>query len=201
MPSGTVALDPLVAERLGLSPGDEVRVGEARLRVAGTVRAEPDKIATPAIFGPRALVTLDTLAETQLLQPGSLVQHDYRVRLPPGASPKRLAADLQAAFAAEGWRVRVAVRRPDEVFVSYARLARVVRVFGPLVLYVAAIGFVGLYVASALFVVWFMLTLGSFRWWSVALAGVLVPLVVFWTFEVQFRVPLPKGPLEAWLGY
>ena len=94
-----------------------------------------------------------------------------------------------------------AVRRPDEVFVSYARLARVVRVFGPLVLYVAAIGFVGLYVASALFVVWFMLTLGSFRWWSVVLAGVLVPLVAFWIFEVQFRVPLPKGPLEAWLGY
>ena len=73
--------------------------------------------------------------------------------------------------------------------------------FGPLVLYVAAIGFVGLYVASALFVVWFMLTLGSFRWWSVVLAGVLVPLVAFWIFEVQFRVPLPKGPLEAWLGY
>ena len=86
-----MALDPLVAERLGLSAGDEVRVGEARLRVAGLVRAEPDKVATPAIFGPRALITLDTLAATRLLQPGSLVQHDYRVRLPPGASARRFA--------------------------------------------------------------------------------------------------------------
>ena len=106
--SGTVALDPLVAERLGLSAEDEVRVGEARLRVAGLVRAEPDKVATPAIFGPRALISLDTLAATQLLQPGSLVQHDYRVRLPPGVSARRFAADLQSDFASEGWRVRTA---------------------------------------------------------------------------------------------
>jgi putative ABC transport system permease protein len=108
--SGAVALDPLVAERLGLSVGDEVRVGEARLRVAGLVRAEPDKVATPAIFGPRALITLESLAATQLLQPGSLVQHDYRIRLPPGApeAARRFAADLQAAFSAEGWRVRTA---------------------------------------------------------------------------------------------
>ena len=51
---------------------------------------------------------MDTLAATQLLQPGSLVQHDYRVRLPPGVSARRFAADLQSAFASEGWRVRTA---------------------------------------------------------------------------------------------
>jgi putative ABC transport system permease protein len=106
--SGTVALDPLVAERLALSAGDEVRIGEARLRVAGLVRAEPDKVATPAIFGPRALITLDTLAATQLLQPGSLIQHDYRVRLPPAASVRRFATELQSAFASESWRIRMA---------------------------------------------------------------------------------------------
>lgn len=94
-----------------------------------------------------------------------------------------------------------ALRRPDAVFVSYAQLRQVARVFAPLVLYVAAIGLLGLYVASALFMALFMLTLGSFRWWSVVLAAVLVPLVAFWVFEVQFRVPLPKGPLEALLGY
>ena len=65
-------------------------IGEARLRVAGLVRAEPDKVATPAVFGPRALITLDALAATRLLQPGSLVQHDYRIRLPPGASAPAL---------------------------------------------------------------------------------------------------------------
>jgi hypothetical protein len=26
-------------------------------------------------------------------------------------------------------------------------------------------------------------------------------LLLFWLFEVQFLVPLPKGPLEAYFGY
>jgi len=94
-----------------------------------------------------------------------------------------------------------AVRAPDSVFVTWGQLTQVARVFGPLLLYVAAIAFLGIYVASALFMVLFMVTLGSFRWWSVALASALIPLVLFWVFEIQFRVPLPKGPLEAALGY
>jgi hypothetical protein len=31
--------------------------------------------------------------------------------------------------------------------------------------------------------------------------SVLVPLALFFTFEKWFLVPLPKGPLELWLGY
>jgi putative tricarboxylic transport membrane protein len=94
-----------------------------------------------------------------------------------------------------------AIRRPDSVFVTHRQLVQVIRVFGPLVLYVIAIAFLGIYLASGLFLVLFMMTLGSFRWWSVVAAAVLVPLVTFWVFEIQFRVPLPKGPLEAFLGY
>ncbi len=105
---GMLALEPLVAERLGLVPGDEVRIGEARLRFAATVKVEPDKVATPALFGPRALIAAATLAETQLIQPGSLYQNDLRLRLPAGADPKQVAETLQRDFAAEGWRVRTA---------------------------------------------------------------------------------------------
>lgn len=105
---GMVALDPLVAERLSLKPGDAVRLGEARLTVAALIAAEPDKVATPAIFGPRAMIAAETLAATQLLQPGSLVQHELRIALPPGADARPFAAALRAAFPGEGWRVRTA---------------------------------------------------------------------------------------------
>jgi putative tricarboxylic transport membrane protein len=71
----------------------------------------------------------------------------------------------------------------------------------PLFLYVLGIAYLGIYVASALFMAVFMIMLGSFRWWQTALGVVLVPLVAFWVFEQQFRVPLPKGPIEALLGY
>ena len=105
---GSVALDPLVAERLGLRPGDRVRIGEAQLRVAAVVAQEPDKVATPALFGPRALMTLDTLATTELEQPGSLLQHELRIRLPEGVAPHPVAEALRREFAREGWRVRTA---------------------------------------------------------------------------------------------
>jgi len=108
-----------------------------------------------------------------------------------------------------GWLLLVAalfalvsvLRRPPEVFASWKQLRQVSCVFVPLVLYIVAIAFLGIYVASALFIALFMLTVGAFRWWSVALATVLVPLLIFWVFERQFLVPLPKGPLEAALGY
>lgn len=108
LPAGAVALDPLVAERLGLALGDMVRLGEAHLRYAARVVAEPDKVATPALFGPRALIGAETLPATELVQPGSLLQHDLRLRLPAGADPHAVAAALRTGFAAEGWRVRTA---------------------------------------------------------------------------------------------
>jgi putative ABC transport system permease protein len=103
---GGIALDPTVAERLGLTPGDPVRIGEARLRYIGTVAEEPDAVATPRLLGPRAMIPMQDLAATRLIQPGSLFEYDYRIRLPEGADARRFIADLRAAFAGEGWRVR-----------------------------------------------------------------------------------------------
>ena len=102
---------------------------------------------------------------------------------------------------AAGFALVSALRRDDEVFVTYGQLKQVGQVFAPLFVFVLLIKFVGIYVASALFMAGFMAMLGSFRWWQIGLAAVLTPVVTFWVFELQFRVPLPKGPLEAALGY
>ena len=89
----------------------------------------------------------------------------------------------------------------EAVFVTWEQLRQVLRVFVPLLLFVVASSFLGIYVASALFMAVFMTTLGQFRAWAIVAASLLVPLVTFWVFELQFRVPLPKGPLERALGY
>lgn len=86
-------------------------------------------------------------------------------------------------------------------FVSRPQLRRVASVLLPTVVYVAGIGVLGLYVASALLVIWFMLVLGGFRVRAAIPAGLAVALVVFVVFEQWFLVALPKGPLEEWLGY
>jgi len=57
--AGSLALEASVADRLGLAPGDMVRIGEASLRLAGIIATEPDRIASPAVLGPRALMLAD----------------------------------------------------------------------------------------------------------------------------------------------
>ncbi len=94
-----------------------------------------------------------------------------------------------------------AFRRPPEIFVTWTQLSQVLRVFVPLVIFIALIKPLGLYLASVLFIIGFMLIAGSRSALSIILAAVLVPVISFWVFEIQFLVPLPKGPVEALLGY
>jgi uncharacterized membrane protein len=59
----------------------------------------------------------------------------------------------------------------------------------------------GLYVASALYIGFYMRWGGRHGWTAVVLCAVGIPLVTFLAFEKWFLVPMPKGPLETWLGY
>lgn len=115
-----------------------------------------------------------------------------------GFFPARLAWLLLASSAVVFVQ---GIRAESRVLVTWAQLKQVSLVLLPLAVYVFAIGYLGVYVASALFLGGFMIAFGSFRWWSVLAAAVLIPLVTFWVFEMQFEVPLPKGPLEAMLGF
>ena len=116
-----------------------------------------------------------------------------------GFFPARIGWIFMAASLFILWS---AVRGHDNtVIVTYAQLGLVARVLGPLIVFVALLAPRGIYVATAIFIVAFMATIGLSRWWSILLTAAIVPLACFWVFELQFRVPLPKGPLEAMLGY
>lgn len=86
-------------------------------------------------------------------------------------------------------------------FVEREQLKLVATVLLPLVVYIGAIRFVGIYVASALFIGIFMKLVGKFSAWKSAVAGIGINVALFWIFEIGFKVPLPKGPLEHLLGY
>ena len=99
-------VDPLVMDRLGVHRGDMLRLGNLSMVLRGTLTDEPDRVATPSIFGPRALVSLASLPATGLIQPGSIVEYHLRVILPPGGNVDRLVDDLRARFHDQGWRIR-----------------------------------------------------------------------------------------------
>jgi putative tricarboxylic transport membrane protein len=88
-----------------------------------------------------------------------------------------------------------------EAFVKRAQFRDVLKVLIPTAIFVAAIGFIGIYVAMALFIAAFMRWLGRFKWRLVVPVSIGVPVVLFLVFEIWFLVSLPKGPLEDWLGY
>ena len=92
-------------------------------------------------------------------------------------------------------------QRNHTVFVSWARFRLVLMVLLPTALYVLAIQFLGIYLASVFFIAAFMRVLGKINWLKTVLISVGVNLLLFWMFEIQFMVPLPKGPLEALFGY
>jgi putative tricarboxylic transport membrane protein len=92
--------------------------------------------------------------------------------------------------------------RPDgELFAEWGQLGKVMAMLVPTAIYVALVPWIGIYVASALLIAAFMRWLGHYAWSMVAAVAVGVPVATFLVFEKWFLVPLPKGPIEAYLGF
>ncbi|MGO4278568.1 Tripartite tricarboxylate transporter TctB family protein [Cupriavidus sp. OV038] len=116
-----------------------------------------------------------------------------------GYFPLRIGAIIFVACLAVLWQAwRTA---SDATFVTWPQLRQVAVILVPLTIYIALIKFLGIYVASAIFIAGFMRVIGKFAWWRAVLTGVAINAALFWIFEMQFRVPLPKGPLEAAFGF
>jgi hypothetical protein len=108
-----------------------------------------------------------------------------------------------AMLVSSAWILVTALRqwKRFELFAERSQLASVMSILVPMVVYVALIKFIGIYVASTLLIGYFMLRHGKHQVWLTALIAFGVPLLFFLVFERWFLVPLPKGPLEAALGF
>jgi len=88
----------------------------------------------------------------------------------------------------------------NKTFVQVGQLKLVLSVLVPSAVFVALVGWIGIYVSAVLFVALFMRWLGKYPWWKVAAVSLGQSIAFFLVFEVWFLVPLPKGPLERLLG-
>src|SRR5262249_18655748 len=104
------AADPVLLARLDLAPGARIRIGESTVEIRASIEAEPDKLATRFTLGPRLLMSQEGLRATGLLQPGSLVRWNYRLRLLDNDAGDRATAAAvdaaRAAFPDAGWGIR-----------------------------------------------------------------------------------------------
>jgi len=116
-----------------------------------------------------------------------------------GFFPFWLAVFLLASCAvigAQGWR-----RTSGGSFVTREQLGPVLITLLPSAGFVVLIQILGLYVATAVFIAFYMRWIGRYGWAPMILLAVLFPVLTFIVFEKWFLVPMPKGPLETWLGY
>ncbi|HKZ07301.1 MAG TPA: tripartite tricarboxylate transporter TctB family protein [Methylomirabilota bacterium] len=100
------------------------------------------------------------------------------------------------AIGAQAWRARV-----TKPFVSREGLAPVLKMLLPATAAVVVTQFFGLYVATALYMGFYMRWIGRHSWLAVTVMSLAFPVITFVIFERWFLVPMPKGPLESWLGY
>ena len=118
-----------------------------------------------------------------------------------GYFPFRLGVILCVASVVVMLRSLYGKERKREIFVPWKKFKLVLLVLLPTLLFVLAIEFIGIYVASALFIGAFMRVMDKYSWVKTLAISIGTSLVLFWLFEIQFLVPLPKGPLEALFGY
>ena len=93
--------------------------------------------------------------------------------------------------------------RDTGAFVDKLQFTRVMSMFLPAAFYVLGVVFLGLYVASALYIALFMIILGKYSPVKSVVLAVVVNALFFMMFEVWFKVPLFKGSLDPlrFLGY
>ena len=93
--------------------------------------------------------------------------------------------------------------RNQDIFVDSEQLRRVLSVLLPALLYVLVVQFIGLYVASFLYIALFMIVLGKYSKIKSVIVAFAVVALFFMMFEVWFKVPLFKGMFDPlrFLGY
>ena len=144
---GEVAIAAALGEKLGLTVGDSVRFGDAKLKIIGLIAEEPDRVGEGFTLGPVALVDEAAMAATALVQPGSLYSTKYRIKTARGVNPGQAAAGLAARFPESGWEVQDRSNGAPGTRRFIERLGQFLALVGLTALVVAGIG-VGNGVAS-----------------------------------------------------
>jgi putative ABC transport system permease protein len=93
--------------RMNMALGERVKVGDVTVEVRGIIAREPDRgLNAFASLGPRLMIPYDAVSASGLVQPGSLLNYEYRLRLPPGVSDVAVIDGLKGRFPNAGWRMR-----------------------------------------------------------------------------------------------
>lgn len=139
---GAAAPD-LLFERLGLKLGDRVKLGSATFELRAKLITEPDALSDGFGFAPRMLISTYGLSASSLIQPGSLIQHIYKLRLPPDTADSRIKEIEEQAsekFPQAGWSVRTRANAAPSLSSNIERFSQFLTLVGLTALVVGGVG-------------------------------------------------------------
>ncbi len=133
-----IAVDPVLADRLGVQVGDVVSIGNLELDVRAVITAQPDRNLTANWRGSPVMISEDALDATGLVLPGSRVEYEYRVRTDWDPD------DWQSAFFERHpdstWEVSTFLDRSDQVGERLAQAGSALLIIGFSTLFVGGLG-------------------------------------------------------------
>ncbi|MGB6756732.1 MAG: FtsX-like permease family protein, partial [Xanthobacteraceae bacterium] len=138
------AVDPALLARLDLKTGDRITIGNITVELRAALKSEPDKIGGAIGLGPRVLMNEAALRASGLLQPGSLVRWQYRLRLPQTDASDRAVTGLQKQVQQDlpdaGWDIRTRSKPSPQLERSVDRFTQFLTLVGLTTLLVGGVG-------------------------------------------------------------
>ncbi|MBV2142251.1 ABC transporter permease [Falsochrobactrum sp. TDYN1] len=129
--------------RMGLSLGAKILLGSETYELRALIESEPDLLSSGFNFAPRFLVSLDGLRASGLIQPGSLVDHIYKVALPDNAPDSAIAQVRRRAtadFPDAGWNIRSRANAAPALSANIERFSQFLTLVGLTALIVGGVG-------------------------------------------------------------
>lgn len=127
-------------DRLGLHTGDRLRYGNALFLIRGVIAEEPDRVGEGFTLGPVAITSMEGLRRTGLIQPGSLFESKYRIKLRPGEDARQRREMLESQFPSAGWEFKDRDRAAPGANRFFERMGQFLSLIGLTALLIAGIG-------------------------------------------------------------
>ena len=137
---GDIYIAPAMVDRLSVKIGDNLRFGDKSFTIKSIIKQEPDRLSEGFTAGPVAIINLKDLPATDLIQPGSMFNAKYRIKLPTADDPKAVSETLKEGFPNAGWEVTDRTNGAPSTRRFVERMGQFLTLVGLAALVIAGIG-------------------------------------------------------------
>ncbi len=124
---GTIWVEPRLLDVMHITIGQSIRIGEASLQIAGVIRRDANRELGMNGFSPSIIMSMDDIAQTQIVQPGSRLEYRLLLAASPDAVTRFVKENQNRLTTAE--RMRTAsqnnnrLNQPIRLLSDYAQVA------------------------------------------------------------------------------